>query len=265
MPGILIIGHGAIAGAVIARLRAGEDAGSITVLCRPGRVPAARAVLGDAIPVIDDIETLPAGIDLAVDCAGHQALAAHGPALLARGIDLLTVSVGALADPGLVARLDEAARAGGASLHLLPGAIGGIDALAAAQVGGLDRVVYRGRKPPLGWIGSPAETQLDLQTLAAPACHFRGSAREAASLYPKNANVAATVALAGLGLDATRVELIADPGVTRNVHEIEAEGAFGRLHLILEGNPLPDNPKSSALTAMSVVRAVRNRRRAIVI
>ena len=123
---------------------------------------------------------------------------------------------------------------------------------------GLNRVTYRARKPPQAWKGSEAEKRIDLAALSRPETFFQGTAREAAPRFPKNANVAATVALAGLGLDRTEVELVADPTVALNVHEVEAEGVSGRVSFRLEGRAFPDNPRSSMLTAYSVARTLLN-------
>ena len=120
---------------------------------------------------------------------------------------------------------------------------------------------YRSRKPPAAWRGSPAEKLVDLGALTRRTVLYRGTAGEAALLYPQNANVAAAVALAGLGFDATEVELVADPDAPGNVHEIEAEGAAGRFAIQLQGKPSRSNPKTSALAAMSVARALLNERR----
>jgi len=263
MTAIAIIGHGAIARYVADRLRASETI--VGVICRAGREAAATDALGGDIPAATGLEGLAERPRLVLDCAGHGALRDHGPGILGAGVDLITVSSGALADRALHDTLAGAARDGGGRLFVVPGAIGALDALAAARVGGLDRVVYRGRKPPLSWAGTPAEELHDLAALSETTVHFTGDAREAALRYPKNANVAASVALAGVGFEATIVELIADPSVDANIHEIEATGLFGTLSLRIEGRALPENPKSSALTAMSVVRAVETRTAPIVI
>lgn len=257
-----IIGCGAIAGYVVQALR---DAPVRIVLAvvEPGREADARALFGEHVHCVTSAHSLPVRPALVLDCAGHGALRAHGPAVLEAGIELASVSSGALADVELLDTLAAAATRGGTRMRLVSGAIGALDALAAASAGELTRVVYTGRKPPRGWVGSPAADVLDLDNLPAAAVHFRGTAREAALRYPKNANVAASVALAGLGFDRTEVELIADPDVARNIHQIHAEGQFGSFDFRIAGNALPSNPKSSALTAMSVVREVLRRRQSV--
>ncbi|MGO4328964.1 aspartate dehydrogenase [Cupriavidus sp. 2TAF22] len=194
--------------------------------------------------------------DLVIECAGHAAVSAAVPELLRQGIPVVIASIGALADEGLHQRLRQAAEQGETRLILVSGAIGGLDALRSARSAGLDSVVYVGRKPPRAWLGSPAETQFDLNSIAAPTTIFRGTAAEASASYPKNANVTAAVALSGLGFDATQVELIADPTVARNVHEVEATGPFGCIKVLLANNPLPDNPRTSWLAALSIEEAV---------
>ena len=265
-----LIGHGGIVRAVLDRLpaTAGTDVAVTDVLCRPGRATAARAVVGDDIAAVETIdELLAARPTIVAECAGHGAVADYGEAVLAAGIDLLVASTGALADQPLHERLAGAAVHGGARLVLPAGAIGAIDALAAGRIAGLERVRYRSRKPPAAWAGSAAETACDLASISEPTVFFRGDARTAARDYPKNANVAATVALAGLGFERAEVELCADPAAAGNIHEVEveAEGTAGRFRIELLGFPGPDNPRTSQLTAMSIVRALANRAAAVVI
>ncbi|MFK8031311.1 MAG: aspartate dehydrogenase [Gammaproteobacteria bacterium] len=265
MKKLAMIGFGSIGRYVAGEIAVEERLQLTSLVVRPERIGTRMAGLKKETKRVSSIVDLEDRPDLFIDCAGHEGLRQHGAAVLALGIDLVTVSVGALADEELYTQLMEAAQTSGAQLHLVSGAIGALDALSAARVGGLEKVVYKGRKPPLSWAGSAAEQVLDLEALTDENTHFSGTAREAALRYPKNANVAAAVALAGCGLDATRVELIADPHVSSNIHEIAAEGAFGRFYFKIEGNALPNNPKSSALTAMSVVRSVLNLEQSIVI
>jgi aspartate dehydrogenase len=265
MRNVLLIGSGAIGSVVLRHLQGDAAIRMRWVLDVAARRDSLQRELGDSGKAICSLDELDAMPDFAVECAGHAAVKTHVPHLLEKGIDVILVSIGSLAEPGIVELLEKAARKGGAQLSLISGAIAAIDAIASARVAGLDEVIYTGRKPPLGWQGTPAEKIVDLATLSAPAVLFEGSAGEAARLYPKNANVAATVSLAGLGFDKTRATLIADPGVSKNIHRVQARGAFGELDLTISGNPLPDNPKTSALTAYSAVRAIRNRVAPVVI
>jgi len=203
--------------------------------------------------------------DTVAECASHSAVRDYGTAILAAGCDFVVISIGALADDNLRTQLIDAAKRGGARLVLPPGAVGGVDALSAANLSGLESVVYSGRKPPKAWKGSPAEKLLALDELTEPAIFFEGSARQAASEYPFNANVAATLALAGLGLDATQVRLIADPGVTRNVHEIAVRSGCGDFTVRLEGRPSPTNAKTSLMAGYSVARDLINRAGPVVV
>ncbi len=259
---LAVIGFGAI-GQALARELAGDAGVRLEqVIVSPSSRVAAQAACAAFAPQARVESTLDLGPgqcpDLVVECAGHEAVLAHVVPALRAGVPCAMASVGALHDADLLAWLEAAAREGGTRLQLVAGAIGAIDALAAARFGGLDEVAYVGRKPPLSWVGTPAEHAFDLARLTAAQVIFRGSAREAARQFPKNANVAATVSLAGLGLDRTQVELVADPAVVRNVHTVIARGAFGRFELQMENLPLAANPKTSALTVYSLVRAVRN-------
>ena len=259
---VTLIGCGAIGRTLLARM-AGHPSVRIThVVVSEGHLAECQASLGTGVTVCSEV---PPETALLVECAGHGAITAHVLPALARGVECAVLSIGALGEAGLPEQLAEAAQRGGTRVHLLAGAIGGIDAIASARLAGLDSVTYTGRKPPTGWRGTPAEDVVNLDTISEPTVILENTAREAARLYPKNANVAATVSLAGLGLDHTQVRLIADPTVTENIHHIDVRGAFGEMQITMRGKPLADNPKTSALTVLSAVRFLHNRTASVTI
>ncbi len=257
---LALVGFGAIGQALALQLRAMERVTLSQVIVPEPALATTQALCAQLAPgarVLTEIDLGdPPG--LVAECAGHAAVEQHVLPALRAGLPCVVGSIGALHDPALLSQLENAALAGNVQVKLISGAIGAIDALAAARLGGLDEVTYIGRKPPMSWAGTPAEQVCDLASLKEPRVIFRGSARQAAQDYPRNANVAATVSLAGLGLDDTRVELVADTQVQRNVHKVVAKGAFGRLELQLENLPLEANPKTSALTVYSLARAIGN-------
>ena len=251
MKKIMLIGYGAMAQAVIERLPPQVAIGWI--VAREPHHAAIHAQFGATVEALTSPQECLDAPDLVLECASQQAVAQYGEAVLARGWHLAVISTGALADSALEQRLQNA----GGQLTLLSGAVAGIDGLAAAKEGGLEHVTYQSRKSPASWRGSYAEQLIDLNAVSEAQVFFEGSAREAARLFPANANVAATVALGGVGMDETRVQLMVDPATQRNTHTIHVKGLFGEFHLELSGLPLASNPKTSTLAALSAVRACR--------
>lgn len=262
---IALIGYGAIGSRVHRLIQASKDVELVAILLPPGSrtliVPAYAALSSLFCTELDQLLERKPG--LVVECAGHSAVDSCANPVLASGSDLMLVSVGALASAKRYDDIVWAAQAYQRQLLLPAGAIAGIDWLAASRRSGLHEVTYRSRKPPAAWLGTPAGQLLDLHTLKGEHCFFRGNARDAALMYPKNANVAATVALAGLGFERTSVELIADANAAGNIHEIQARGNAGELHLSVLGHADPENPKTSLLTAYSIVRSIENRSAAL--
>jgi aspartate dehydrogenase len=262
-----LIGFGSIATTLLDLLAQGEPLDHLAVLVLPEVAPDARRRLdGDLAKVarsyslVEDAAGLLAERpDLVVECAGHAAASAHAPTVLRAGVDVVLVSIGALADPALEASLKTAAAEGGAHLILPAGAVGAIDLLSALGASGDLKVRYRGTKPPAAWAGTPAADLLDLNALKEPKIFFTGNAREAATAYPKNANVAATLALAGAGFEATEVELMADPSAPGNVHEYSVASPLANYTIRIENKPSEGNAKTSATTIYSVLREIRNR------
>lgn len=255
---LALIGFGAIGRAVVRLLS--ERGAPVQIVAVGLRNPGLRPGLPAGTRAITDPAELAAcGADLVVEAAGRESVGPWARAALAAETDFAVSSTSAFTDGALLDELTALARQTGARLIVPAGALGGIGALASAARMGLERVEHRIVKPPRAWAGTEAETLCDLAALTGPAAFFTGTASEAATRFPQNANVALITALAGLGLERTMISLIADPGAVVNRHEIAASGAFGALKLEIASNPLPENPKSSSMTALSLVRLIENR------
>ena len=245
----------------------------LTIVCRPEYNSQVNQIMREDFndvalenSVTSNIETLINNKpDLVVECAGHDAVTEHIAQVLNAGFDTVVVSVGALADAALADSLYDAAHKGKARLIIPAGAIGGVDLLASLKKHGKLDVSYKGIKPPAAWSGTLAAKLMDLDLLSEETVIFSGSAREAAINYPKNANVAATIALAGAGFEATKTELVADPNATGNIHEYSVDCPLAHYTIRVESLPSSGNSKTSVTTVYSVMREITNRIGPIVI
>ncbi|MBI4189997.1 MAG: aspartate dehydrogenase [Betaproteobacteria bacterium] len=254
-----MIGFGSLGGLVAKHLRGDAGIQFVGVAARPTRRDCIRVALGE-VPVVDSAQALLAlEPELVIECASHAAFRQYAEPVLAAGVDLIAVSVGVLADADYRERLWTTARRTGASLEIPAGAIGAIDVVAAARHAGLSRVAYVTRKSPRAWSGTVAESMIDLSAVREPRLFFDDTAERAALMFPGKANVTATLALAGVGFQMTRVQLWVDPSINTDIHHIEAEGACGTLNIELANNITPANGKASLLVAMSIVQTVHNR------
>jgi aspartate dehydrogenase len=197
-------------------------------------------------------ELLASRPDVVVEAASREALVAFGPSVVEAGVDLLAVSTGAFLDDELRDGIVLAATRCGARVRLVAGAIGGVDALQAAVVDGLESVEVEQIKPAASLLADDEVARLESATTI-----YEGAVRDAVAAFPKTTNILATVALAGLGADRTHVRIVADPDATSNQARLVACGRFGRLELAMDNLP-SENPRTSLITALSVIAALRS-------
>ena len=237
--------HGGIDGLTLAAVSARDVA----------RAAAAMADFAHPVPVLP-LARLGEVADIVVECAPAALLRETAEPALAAGRTLVVLSCGALVDNF---DLVDLARRHGGRILVPTGALLALDAVQAAAVGDISRVHMITRKPPNGLAGAPylVENSISVDGLNAAKRVFTGSAREAARGFPANVNVAAALALAGIGPDRTTIEIWADPAVDRNVHRIEVEADAARLSFQIENVPSIENPRTGRLTPLSVVALLR--------
>jgi aspartate dehydrogenase len=256
-----LIGFGAIGAAIVDAWpkHLGDVATLRSVLIRDQQIDDVSRRMVSSTMVTSSIDRfLSNGLDVVIEAAGHGAVSDYAQIILKAGHELYLLSAGALADDALQFRLMTAAKRSNTRIVIPAGALGGFDSLLSLRAAGLQSVKYTSRKPAHAWRGTAAEDAFSLDKLAHAQVIFSGPAREAAKRYPRNANLAAAVAIAGLGFDLTEVELIADPDAHENSGRIQAISSVGTLDLTLSGAGFAENPKSSCVTALSVIAALRD-------
>ncbi len=200
-------------------------------------------------------------VDLIIECASQAAVREFVIPALKRGKEVMILSVGALlCEPGLFEEIESISKEKGCKVYVPSGAVAGIDGLKSGAIGGIQSVELTTRKPPSGFEGNEyvKERGIDLFSIKKKEMLFMGSAKDAERLFPENVNVAASLSIAGIGSEATKVKIVADPSAEENVHEIVVKGEFGKLFVRVENVPSIANPKTSYLAALSAIATLKS-------
>ena len=260
---VALLGGGTIARLFLEHIRRG-DLGAAEVVAIVGRKQAnarGKPLAAEfGIPFVTSAQELLAlKPDVVVEAASHDAVREYGKPLLDAGVALIVLSGGVLADDKLRNDLEAAAVQTGALMYVPSGGIGGLDALKAACVAGVDSVEIVVSKPSAAWRGIPyvEKLKIDLAHLDKPTVLFEGAAREGVPHFPANVNIAAVLSMAGIGFDRTRLKVVADPSLKYNTHFIEIRGKTGNISIKLENVPSPDNPKTAWLACYSALAALK--------
>jgi aspartate dehydrogenase len=253
---VAIGGLGAIGLKLARALDAGVDGLRLVAVAARDQAKAQASLRGfRAPPALVSLEELSAA-DIVVEAAPAAVFERIATAAIEAGRIFVPASVGALLPRmELVRRAKET----GARIVVPTGALLGLDAVRAAAEGVVDSVTIESRKPPRGLEGAPYLVQhdIDVSGITAPQRVFEGNAFDAAAGFPANVNVAAALALAGIGPVRTRVEIWADPGVDRNIHTIRVEAEAARLTMTIENVPSDENPRTGRITALSMLACLR--------
>jgi aspartate dehydrogenase len=252
-----IAGLGAIGLEVARRLEAGIDGLILTAVAVRDVEKARRAIarIGDGVVAVAP-EALAEHCDIVVEGLPPALFRPVAETAIAAGRIFMPLSVGQLLEHW---DLVERAKITGARILVPTGALIGLDAVRAAAEGDIRSVVMVTRKPPGGLEGAPylRERGMTLAGINEARMIFDGTARDGARGFPANVNVAAALSLAGIGPDRTRLQIWADPAVTRNTHRIEVDADTAHFSMMIENVPSVENPRTGRITALSAVAALR--------
>jgi len=264
---VCIAGCGAIGSELAVAIDSGQVRG-VTLLAIVDLVPDAahklKSRLRHDVGIFTNFSELASSpefknVDLVVEAASQAAAKSICRQIVERKKDLLLMSVGALTDEVFFSQLLSAVLTNGTHIYVPSGAIAGIDAIKSVK-GTLQSVKLTTTKNPKALAGAPFFNTSDirLDSIKEKKLIYEGTAADAVTKFPANINVAAILALAGIGFHETKVRIIADPDINVNQHQIEAVGAFGEMVITLRNVSSPNNPKTSFLAVLSAVECLRS-------
>ena len=198
-------------------------------------------------------------LDIVIECASKEAVREYGKKIIESKKDFIVLSVGAFSNREYLSELQNLSNLNNTRILIPTGAIAGLDSIRSVKKY-LDYLTITTTKHPKSFVGAQffKNSIIKLEEISNEKVLYEGNAITAIQLFPQNVNVAVSIALAGIGLEKTRVKIIADPMISVNRHEILAKGSFGEIHIIVQNVPSPTNPKTSYLASLSAIECLRS-------
>ncbi len=262
---VAVIGYGSIGKEIIASAKRQEipNAKIVAVFDKQSQVVNSVDNQNSDVHLFSDFDEfynsqIYSNLDVIIECASKDAVKEYGKKIIESKKDLIVLSVGAFSDKKYLVELQDLSNLNNTKILIPTGAIAGLDSIRSVKKY-LDSLSITTTKHPKSLAGAPffKRSKIKLDDINSETVLFEGNAFTAIELFPANVNVAVATALAGIGLEKTRVSIKADPLISVNKHEIVAKGSFGEIHIIVQNIPSPSNPKTSYLASLSAIECLR--------
>lgn len=258
---VALIGCGFIGQTIAGAIKEGAvDASLVSVFDRNRENIENIKTICEDVKIADSLkDILESDAELVIEAASISALKEYAADILKSKKNLMAMSVGAFADKEFLENVEKTAKENGVKVYLPSGAVGGLDALKSAAMAELSDAFIVTTKPPKSLRGNQylIDKGIDVDRITEKQILYEGSAADAIEKFPFNVNTAVTVGLCGLGPGKTKVTIVCDPGIDKNVHEIHAKGDFGEFRFRIENLPSPKNPRTSYIAALSAITTLK--------
>lgn len=253
-----LVGCGVIGSQLARTIDEGKISGlKLVAICDKERMKKDELVRSlKKVPVATDIDGVIEKADLIIEAASSDIAGELVQKVINKNKDIMVMSTGGMID---CIRLFAEARKRRCHIYFPSGAIAGLDGIRAARESRIESVTLETSKPPVALQKAPylSKKNIDLSQIKERLVVFEGSCQEAVRAFPRNINVSAALAFAGIGMKKTKVRIIADPSLKKNVHHIIVKGDFGKLEISAENVPSPSNPRTSYLAVLSAIATLR--------
>ncbi len=186
--------------------------------------------------------------DFIVEAASPAVMHEMAIPTLERGISIVTLSIGALADDAFYDEVIQMAQRNSAHVYIVSGATGGFDILQTATLMGNASAKFFNEKGPNALKGTPVyeESLQENQQIV-----FQGTACEAIKMFPTKVNVTVAASRASVGPQKMQVTMQSTPGFVGDTQRVEIKN--DQIHAVIDVYSA-----TAEIAGWSVVNTLRN-------